>query len=223
MKKILIIAAHADDEVLGCGGTIYNHCKKGDEVNILILADGESARDLNKNKIENLIKLRKASAKKASKSLGVKNILFLGLRDNKLDSYNLIDIVKKIEKKIKLFSPEIVYTHYENDLNVDHRIAFKATLTACRPQSESSVKTILSYEVASSSEWNFTRPAFNPNWFVNISNSYKYKKNALNFYSSELKNSPHPRSLEYIHSLAKIRGACVGYDLAEGFILVRKS
>ena len=132
--KILIIAAHADDEVLGCGGTINKFSKMGAKIEVLFIADGVSSRDRRKKSLERKELLeRKKSCKLATKILGINKITFLDLPDNQLDTIPLLKIVKKIEKKILSFKPEIIFTHFNNDLNIDHQIVNKATITACRP------------------------------------------------------------------------------------------
>ena len=142
--------------------------------------------------------------------------------DNQLDKVPLLKIIKKIETIIKKYKPNIVLTHYENCLNIDHQIAYRATITACRPLKTNSVKTILSFEVLSSTDWaSFEKKNFQPNFYINISNQIKDKLKFLSYYKSEIKKYPHSRSLKAIERLAKIRGTSSGYDFAEAFYLVR--
>ena len=182
-KKILIIAAHPDDEVLGCGGTIARHVQSKDEVNIVFLSDGVSSR----KKLNQSIEERNASAFKASEILGIKPPKFLNFPDNKMDTIALLEIVKKLEKVIYKIKPEIIYTHHIGDLNVDHRITHQAVMTACRPQPNFSVKKILSFEVLSSTEWNSHSFGnyFHPNYFVNITEQIPIKMQALKAYGCE--------------------------------------
>ena len=142
--------------------------------------------------------------------------------DNQLDKVPLLRIIKKIELVIKRLRPNIIFTHYENCLNIDHQIAYRATLTACRPLKTNPVKTILSFEILSSTDWaSFEKKSFQPNFYINITNQIKDKIKFLKFYKSEIKKYPHSRSLKAIEALAKIRGTSSGYNFAEGFYLVR--
>lgn len=223
--KILIIAAHPDDEVLGCGGTIAKHSKNGDEVNVIILAEGLTSRDDKRNRdkrIKELLLLKK-SAKEANKILGVTTLKFFDFPDNRMDSVDLLDVVKVIENYIKQFKPSVIYTHHSGDVNIDHRIIHDAVVTACRPIPKHTVKQLLFFEVASSTEWqpNNSYPAFIPNWFVDISKTLDLKLKALDKYKSEMRDFPHARSLEAVEYLSKWRGASVGVGAAESFILGR--
>lgn len=216
-KKILIIAAHPDDEILGCGGIIFK-LKQYNKFKIIFLTNGVSARSKDKNKILK----RKKECKKLFKYLEIEKPTFLDFPDNKLDKLPLLKIVKKIEKIIKSYKPEIVFTHYENCLNIDHQITYRATITACRPLKNISVEKILSFEVLSSTEWGvFKKKSFEPNYYFEITNEIKNKIKAMKFYKSELKNYPHSRSLKAIETLAKFRGISSGFKYAEGFVLVR--
>ncbi len=211
MKKILVVAAHPDDEILGCGGTIAKHTNNGDDVHVLILAEGITSR----GSVDGLPELRTV-AEKANRFLGA-SVSFRDFPDNKMDSVPLLDVVKEVEKVIQDIQPEVVYTHYENDLNVDHQITYQAVMTACRPLPDSIVKTILSFEVPSSTEWG---TGFCPNWFVEI--DIHKKIHALRFYEMEMRKLPHPRSYEAVEYLAKWRGASVGVRGAEAFMLRRR-
>jgi LmbE family N-acetylglucosaminyl deacetylase len=217
MKKILVIAAHADDEVLGCGGTIARHCLEGDKVFIGILADGVTSRDILANKTE-----RKSAAEKAATILGAQPPIFFDYPDNQMDTVPLLKIIKTIEGLIKEIRPDRIYTHFNGDLNIDHQIATRAVLTACRPVKDTSVKEILSFEVLSSTEWSFSKTEpFTPNFFVDITNTFDQKIEALKCYETEMCNFPHPRSLEAVGALNKLRGTTVGKDKAEGFVVLR--
>lgn len=222
MKKILVIAAHPDDEVLGCGGTLAKYSKKGSKVKIIFLSDGETSRDI---KIKNKkILNRQNSAIKALKTLGVKNYVFGNFPDNKFDTVPLLEIVKYIEKEIKNFNPSTIFTHHYNDLNVDHQITSNATMTACRPKNNNNVNLILFFEILSSTEWKIsdTKNKFDPNWFEDITFQMNLKLKAIKYYKSELKKNPHSRSLETIKALAVFRGSSSGVKFAESFVLGRK-
>ena len=217
-NKILIIAAHPDDEILGCGGTILK-LKEKKNIKVVFLTDGVSARKSNiklKNK-------RKKECLDLFKYLKLDKPHFLNFPDNQLDKIPLLKIVKKIEKILLNFKPNIVFTHFENCLNIDHQIAYKATITACRPLKKSSVEKILSFEVLSSTDWAaFNNKSFQPNYFVNITNQIKDKIKSISFYKSELRKYPHSRSLKAIETLARSRGTSSGFKFAEAFFIVRE-
>jgi len=218
-RKILIIAAHPDDEILGAGGTILKHIKNGDEINVLILGDGETSRDIGAD-----IFKREKQARKIASILRFKSINLEKLPDNRFDSLPLLDIVKKVEKIVNEVEPDIVYTHWRDDLNIDHCITFEAVLTACRPKPGFCVKEILSFEVPSSTEWQVKDAShvFCPNEYVDISDMIDTKLGLLQIYSDELCEYPHPRSVEGVKILAQYRGIEAGLRFAEAFFVVRK-
>lgn len=225
-KKILVVAAHPDDEVLGCGGTIARHSKIGDEVHVLIIAEGITSRDATrdtKSRCQDLSSLRK-SAHHAKEILGASSLTFEDFPDNRLDSIDRIEIVKKIEYSLRKHEPEIVYSHHIGDLNIDHRVVHEAVAVACRPLPGAAPKTVLFFEVASSTEWQLSGSshAFHPNWFIDIKQTIDIKMKALECYQSELRPWPHARSLDALRYLAYWRGASVGVECAEAFILGRK-
>jgi N-acetylglucosamine malate deacetylase 1 len=223
-KSLLVVAAHPDDEVLGCGGTIAKFKKKGFTINILFLSDGVSSRKISKKTYIKEIKIRRNACLKACKILGSNKPVFNDLPDNSLDSVPLLKVVKIIEKSINKFKPNIIFTHYFGDLNIDHQIVNKAVVTASRPQNKNPVKTILFFEIPSSTEWQISkkRKQFSPNWFEDISKELNKKIQAINCYKDELRKWPHPRSVKGIKSLANWRGATAGFDAAEAFVLGRK-
>ena len=225
-EKILVIAAHPDDEVLGCGGTIAKHIKNGGTVYVAILAEGitsrycKNSKSYKKNK--ELSKLSN-SIKNANNILGVKSIITNNFPDNRMDSLNRLEIIKFIEKLISNFKPNIIYTHFFNDLNIDHQITSECVITACRPTSNQSVKRILFFEIPSSTEWQFTKSKenFSPNWFIDISKTLDIKLKAIKEYQSELRKFPHPRSIKSIEHLSHWRGSSIGVESAEAFVLSR--
>lgn len=222
MSKALVIAAHPDDEVLGCGGTMARYATEGHEVNTLILGEGVTARDNvrdSESRKEELTRLRD-DARKANGILGVKEVFFGDFPDNRFDTVPLLDIIKTIEKTIFEVEPEHVYTHYSGDLNIDHRITTRAVMTACRPIPETVVKDLVSFEVCSSTEWDFTS-AFRPNRYTNISRYLKKKKEAMMSYRTEMREFPHPRSLRGIEVTAAYRGMQSGICSAEAFMTLR--
>lgn len=221
MNKVLVVAAHPDDEVLGCGGTIARHAVDGDDVSVVFLADGIASR-LNENTNEEIIERRKA-ANNACHILGVNQVYFHSYPDNRMDTIALLDIVQSIEKIINAVTPSIIYTHHGGDLNIDHCITNKAVMTACRPQPNFSVTAIYTFEVLSSTEWNSPDAAaiFFPNHFVDISSTLDKKMAALNAYLVEMRKYPHARSIEAVEVLAKHRGASMGMYAAEAFVTQR--
>ena len=134
MKKILIVAAHPDDEILGCGGTMSKHISKGDDVSVIFLTNGVSSRKQSKITMKKNIMRRKNAAIKASKIIGINKPHFLNFSDNQLDKHPLLKIIQSIEKLITKIKPHTIYTHFNNDLNIDHRITSNAVITVCRPQ-----------------------------------------------------------------------------------------
>ncbi len=219
MKKVLVIAAHSDDEALGCSGTMAKHVAAGDEVHVLFMTDGVGARLANKNDSD----LRKTAAEQAGAVLNLKSMAHFDFPDNKMDSIPLLDVVQAIEVKIEEIQPDIIYTHHIGDLNVDHQITHKAVITACRPQPEFCVAAIYTFEVLSSTEWQVPGYIpFCPNVFVNITEHIHTKRVVLEKYADEMRAAPHSRSIENVLQLSSVRGAAVGVDFAEAFMLVRE-
>jgi len=232
--NILIIVAHPDDEVLGMGGTIMKHSLQGDAVTVAFMTTGITSRrssnyrnvssyEFNKKQelsMKNQIAELQQDAKKACKFLKVKKTNFFNFPDNEMDAVPLLKIVKTIEKLVKENKPERIYTSHYGDLNVDHRIVFQATLTACRP-SVLPVKEILCFELLSSTEWAFSYE-FKPNYFINIKNELDKKIKAIQIYKNELRKFPHPRSIENIKNSAHRWGAVSGFYAAEAFEMIRK-
>lgn len=218
-SNILVVAAHPDDEVLGCGGTIAKHRMLGDEVTVLFLTDGISSRDgadVDNDRVE-----RRDAAHRALKVLGVSDIIFETFPDNQLDSVPLLDVIKVIEAVAFRITPEIVYSHSSADLNVDHVVAAKAVRTAFRPTKSTSVNKILAFEIMSSTEWSFDfAGVFKPNVFIDISEFWDKKIGALHCYEMEMRSSPHPRSFRSIEAYGALHGEAVGFGYAEAFELV---
>lgn len=221
MKKILVVVAHPDDEVLGCGGTIAKLAKKNVEVKLLIIADGVSSR-AESDGTKSLEK-RKGSCLMSANILGISEVKFLDLPDNSLDSVPLLKIVNAIEDFSAEFLPEIIITHHSGDLNIDHQIVFQACITAFRPTPRGSVNMILSFETPSSTEWQapLTANYFIPNWYVDISDTMEQKIQAFSFYSDEKREFPHPRSEKGLRALAAYRGTAISCNAAEAFVLIR--
>jgi N-acetylglucosamine malate deacetylase 1 len=219
--RVLVVAAHPDDEVLGCGATVARHVEQGNAVEILILGTGALSRDgARPGEPARLAR----QAEEASRILGARQVRVLDLPDNRFDSVDLLEIVKRVEAEIRRLDPEVVYTHHAGDLNVDHRRTFQAVMTASRPQGPGGVRKILSFEVPSSTEWQSPTSGvgFSPNTFVDVGRTIDRKVAALKAYTEEVRPFPHPRSPEAVRALGAWRGATVGFLAAEAFVLVRE-
>lgn len=218
-KTVLVVAAHADDEALGCGGSLAKHVAAGDRVHVVFVADGVTSRE-GSGQVDR--ERRQHATEKARGILGISTLTFLDLPDNRLDSVPLLDIVQPLEQLIGKLSPEIIYTHHYGDLNVDHRLVHQAVMTACRPLPGSPVREILAFEVISSTEWSSPGAApFLPTLFVDISAQIEIKMQALEAYALEMREPPHSRSKEHMRCLAKHHGYCMGVEAAEAFMVMR--
>ncbi len=216
-----VIAAHPDDEILGCGATMAKHVNQGDKVHVLLLGEGATSRDGASS--DEVLQLREA-AKEANKIIGTDSIEFHDFPDNKMNALALLDIVKQVEIFFKKHQPSIIYTHHAGDVNIDHRCVHDAVVTAARALPQQSVRTLLFFEVLSSTEWqttSYNRP-FIPKWYENVSDFLKVKLNALQAYDAEMRAWPHARSYQAVEHLARLRGAHVGVDAAEAFMLGRR-
>jgi N-acetylglucosamine malate deacetylase 1 len=221
---VLVVAAHPDDEVLGCGGTIAKLSASGAEVHVLLLAEGATSRHTaGSMPMAREVAELATTAERACKALGAASIRLEGLPDNRLDGVDLLDIVKRLEKVLAQLRPVTVFTHHHGDLNIDHRQVHAATLVACRPHPEQAVRSLFSFEVPSSTE---ATPAthgntFLPNWYVDISRTLDRKLAALEIYAAEMRPWPHPRSYQAVEHLARWRGTSSGVAAAEAFQLLR--
>ena len=219
-KTVLIVAAHTDDEALGCAGTMVKHVAAGDKVHVIFMANGVGSRSTTSiSSIEH----RQVAARKAADILGVTSMEYFDFPDNKMDIVPLLDIVQSIENAINELQPEIVYTHHIGDLNIDHQITHKAVMTACRPQPSFCVKEIYAFEILSSTEWQTPGYLpFTPNVYVDISSQIETKRLALEAYIDEIHQPPHARSIDNIMNLNSFRGSSIGVYYAEAFMLLRK-
>jgi N-acetylglucosamine malate deacetylase 1 len=215
--KILILAAHPDDEVLGCGGSIAKWFKDGHEVYVHIVSEGTTAQyDAGK------IAVKRENAKLVKEILGIEKYYFSDYPDAQLDTVPLLELTKAIGKIVEEIKPEILISHHYGDTNQDHRRVFEAAIVVARPQPNSPIKKFMSYEVPSSSEWgkmSYRNSAFNPNYFVNITNYIDLKLKAIEAYNIELRPFPHPRSIEGIRNISAIRGQSVGIEYCEGYFI----
>lgn len=221
VNSVLVVAAHPDDEVLGCGATMARHRAEGARVTVLLMADGVGARESADRARE--LAVRQGAARRACHELGVTDLTLLAYPDNRMDEVALLDIVQDIEKVIRACQPDVVYTHHSGDVNIDHRRVHDAVVAACRPQPGFCVRQLLFFETPSSTEWRpqSSAPAFAPDWFVDVSGYMPQKLAALAAYADEMRPFPHPRSAEAVSHLAGWRGATVGVVAAEAYELGR--
>lgn len=211
--KILILAAHPDDETLGCGGAIRRLSNnKNNYIKLITFTDGEGSRSNDEENRNNLLE-------KVSNKLGIQDYIYGNFPDNKMDSIPLLDLCKFIEVNVD-FTPDIIFTHHRNCNNIDHQLVYKATITAFRPQEGNNIR-ILSYFVPSSTDYNpFSN--FLGNIYYNIEDTINIKLETLKIYDKEMREYPHTRSYENIKNLAKVWGSEVGLKYAEKFELVRE-
>ena len=211
-NNILVIATHPDDEILGCGGTIAKHVNQGDKVVACIVCEGETHRDISQNDGD--------FTKKAAEILGISETFHFKLADQRLDTIPIVEVITKIENVINTFTPSIIYTHHNNDINKDHQIVFESMLVAARPTLPF-IKSIYSFDTSSSTEWSYPR-TFIPDTWVDISQYLGKKLEAMECYISEIKDYPHPRSLKALENKAISLGNQCLMNAAEGFMTVRK-
>lgn len=222
--KVLVIAAHPDDEVLGCGATAARLVIEGHDVHFAILGEGITSRHRNRADVDPAqVAALHQKAHAAAAKLGVKSLILHKLPDNRLDTVPLLDIVKIIEDLVDRMKPEIIYTHHGGDLNIDHGVIHRAVLTATRPLAGQPVQEIYAFEVPSATDWAFQRlePSFRPNVFVDVSRTLEAKIAAMACYETEVRQFPHPRSPEALRALAMRWGSVAGCPAAEAFELVR--
>lgn len=224
-RTILVLAAHPDDEVLGCGASMARWVAEGCRVHVRILGEGVTSRyaDPGDAPREDLAALHE-HAVQAGAILGVTDVRVHGLPDNRFDSVPLLNVVHVIEKWVEELSPDVVYTQHGGDLNVDHAVTFRATLTATRPVEGCPVREVYAYEVASSTEWAFGRfePRFTPDTFVDVTDTLDRKIRAMEIYESEARPFPHPRSARALEAAALRWGSVVGCGAAEPFETIRR-
>ena len=218
-KKILVIGAHSDDEVLGVGGTILNAISQGSQVDVLIVTDSASAQYREKHKLKN----RDSNLQQCCKLLNVDNVFQWNLPDMRLDTLSHLDINNKLFSFIDDAKYDTVFIHHPHDINKDHQILFDSLMVVCRPMPKNNVKTILTYYTASSTEWGAyeSNRMFCPNIFIDIEKFIDLKLTALSKYTDEVREFPHPRSLENVENVAKYFGSQVGLKFAEPFCLIR--
>jgi LmbE family N-acetylglucosaminyl deacetylase len=218
MSRVLVLAAHPDDEILGMGGTIAVHADRGDEVRIVVVTDGSSTQYPGDADIRSR---KEAEALRAAAELGVTDYVHLDLPDMRLDTLPHVEVNRVVEEHVAEVAPEVVYTPHP-DVNRDHRVLFDSVAVATRPTPGQPVHRVLTYAPTSSTEWT---PAplnsFVPNWFVDIGDAVERKLAAFAHYETEARDYPHPRSARAIRATAEFYGATCGCEHAEPFVLVR--
>jgi len=217
--RVLVVAAHPDDELLGVGATIARHVDAGDTVTAVVVSEGATTRYGAAGE-RTLVDAGRAAAA----VLGVADLRFLGLPDQHLDARPILEVIQAVEGVTRDVRPEIVYTHHWGDVNRDHRVVSEAVLVACRPVGPDAPRRLLCFETPSSTEWSAPDPAsaFVPNWFVDATATIEKKLAAMACYPTELRPPPHPRSLESLRSRAQYWGQIAGRSYAEAFVLVRE-
>jgi len=214
-RSVLVIAAHPDDEVLGCGGTVALHARAGDEVTAVIACEGESLRygPGGVGQAEH--------SRRAAEMLGLKQARQLGFPDQRLDTLSLLDLIAPLERAVREVRPAVVYCQFGGDANRDHELLFRATLVATRPL-EPFLEAVYAFDTASSTEWGYPR-SFVPDTWVDISATLEQKLCAMACYESEVRPYPHPRSLEALRHRAHAWGSQCCMEAAEVFMTVRRT
>jgi LmbE family N-acetylglucosaminyl deacetylase len=226
-KRIMVVVAHPDDELLGLGATMHRLIHSFEVItHVVILGEGITSRsekhDPEKWKKE--LETHKKNIHQAKETIGYHSISIYDFPDNRFDTVALLDVIKVIEKEKSEFKPDIIFTHHGGDVNIDHQRTFEAVITACRPLNTEIVKTIITFETMSGTEWRAsTDPKhFVPNFFVSISQEgLKAKIKAMEAYEFESRSYPHPRSPEALKIVAQRWGITTGIELAEAFCIIR--
>lgn len=224
MTRYLTVAAHPDDEVLGCGATMARLSQRGDEIHVVILGQGVMSRyDGDPAHAQSELDRLREQSREAAAAIGVSSIELEALPDNRFDQVALLDIVKMVETHINRLEPDVVFTHHHSDLNVDHRLTCQAVVTAARTVPGQKIRDVYSFEVPSATEWSFgaTGGQFQPNMFVNVSETMPAKLDAMSKYTAEVRQFPHPRSKRALEATAARWGSVAGMGAAEAFVIVR--
>ena len=222
IRMALVVAAHPDDEIIGCGGTLARLRADGSEICIMLLGEGSTSRNVSERN-DSIRREAASSALAAAKSFGITDVRFAELPDNRFDTVPLLDIIKKIEAVKHVVRPDLVITHHAGDLNIDHVITHRAVMTAFRPLPGERAPVILSFEVLSCTEYSppGMMPPFTPNLYIDIQGFLEAKQRALAAYAYEMRPWPHPRSHKAVEHLARLRGSQCGCEAAEAFVLLR--
>jgi LmbE family N-acetylglucosaminyl deacetylase len=217
-RKVLVAVAHPDDEVLGCGAVMARHVLDQDDVKVVVFAEGRLPEP---NRAGQKPVRNYADCFEANRRLGVRDVVLLRLPDNKLDSLDLIDIVQRAEKVIHEYKPDLIYTHFANDLNIDHKMVAQAIMTAARPLPGTATREVLFFETVGSTgwDWKHSQDQFQAQIFVDATETWEKKIHALHAYESEMRAYPHARSYDAVEALMRFRGSHVGLPFAEAFML----
>jgi len=226
-KRIMVVVAHPDDEVLGLGASMHRLIKHFNvNVHVVILGEGITSRSEKRDPAlwkKELVK-HKANIVKAQKNIGYHSVNVYDMPDNRFDTVALLDIIKVLEKEKLQFKPDIIFTHHGGDLNIDHQRTFEAVITACRPLENEGVKTIITFETPSATEWRASSDPrhFVPNMFIEVMEDDVHAKiKAIEIYDSEIRPYPHPRSAKALQNLTERWGVVVGCRFAEAFCVIR--
>lgn len=224
MNRVLVIAAHPDDEVLGMGGTIAKLVSEGGTVHLLIVTDGSTSQYRCDANLKKIIEKKKLETKNCADILGISSVNYGGLPDMKLDAIPHIEVNQVIEHFIDTIQPDTVFTHFWGDVNADHQNVYKSTLVAVRPVMGQVVRRLFCYKVPSSTEWTPNKPdtIFTPNIFIDIEKYAEQKYLAFSQYLTEVRDYPHPRSVQYLRETDIANGLQVGIKCAEQFMLLRQ-
>lgn len=222
--RILVIAAHPDDEVYGMGGTIAKLSSQGHEVHVLIVTDGCTAQYAGRPDLPEIIEKKHRETLAANRLLGVHEVHFGTFPDMKLDTVPHVEVNRLIEETVDAVRPEAVYTHFYGDVNLDHQMVYRSTLVAVRPVPGQCVRALYTYYVPSSTEWSPQLPhtVFMPNTMVDITGFEEKKEQALLAYQTEVRTYPHPRSPQYVRESDRSRGLQWGLGNSEAFCLLRQ-
>jgi LmbE family N-acetylglucosaminyl deacetylase len=217
--NVLVVASHPDDEILGAGATLAGHASRGDAVHAVVLAEGASSRYS-----ETMVQALQKAGLRAAEEIGFASIRFEGLPDQRLDTIPLIEITQGLEAILEEFDPEVVYTHFPGDVNVDHGVVARAVWTACRPYRFPRIRRLAAFETPSSTEWAWPLPdgVFSPTLFVDVSATIDAKLAAMECYSAELRDYPHPRSTRALRQRAEFWGSMVDRSAVEPFVILRE-
>lgn len=213
MKKILIIAAHPDDAELGMGGTI-SKLSKNNDITLCILCKGNKP---GKEYVENK---RIKALQKNIKTLGIKKLYMNSFNDVSLDTVPHIKLTTYLNEIITKIKPQIVFTNYENDLHIDHKILSKAVKVSCRPKNNSTIQALYEFPIPGSTEWSFKN--INYNTFIDISKHSKSKYKCIKRYKTEINNLPDPLNIDFIEYRDFYFGSISGNTKAEPFICIYK-
>jgi LmbE family N-acetylglucosaminyl deacetylase len=226
-KRILVVVAHPDDELLGQGATIHKLSNEyGCTCRAVILGEGLTSRseERNREKWEQELKEHRDCIHEATEIIGYESVGIYDFPDNRFDSVDLLDIIKVVESEKEEFQPEIIFTHHGGDLNIDHQRTFEAVITATRPMKDEVVKTIITFETPSGTEWQASSDPrrFAPNLFIEVSEKdVEAKIKGMESYQFEKREYPHPRSSKALKNVCRERGIRVGKDYVEAFYMVR--